>query len=151
MEHCSNFFVQIFSFIFFGLIDDIFSFWNFPSFTAKRIWDDSIFSSIKPKLDMGGIVRRYMCIYLFLHDVLINCFDLQNNSMSTPCKNQYKQVNTQKSTNLCQVLAKLNKILSGLIFIKLYTFQKVTLVKTRYKLVIHAILLYKDHPHKDQY
>ena len=60
-------------------------------FTAKWIWDISIFSSIKPKLNMGLFVDFcvFTCFYQFLHDVLIKlfCFDLQNNFMSTSCKN----------------------------------------------------------------
>ena len=63
----------------------------FGAGTAKWIWDSSIFSSIKPKLDMGLFVDFcvFTCFYQFLHDVLIKllCFDLQNNFMITSCKN----------------------------------------------------------------
>ena len=59
--------------------------------TTKWIWDSSIFSSIKPKLDMTLFVDFcvFTCFYQFLHDVLIKlfCFDLQNNFMIRSCKN----------------------------------------------------------------
>ena len=64
---------------------------NLSPHTVKWIWDSSIFSSIKPKLVMGlfddfCVFTRF---YQFLHDLLIKlfCFKLQNNFMSTSCKN----------------------------------------------------------------
>ena len=80
---------------------------NYLISTAKWIWDSFIFSSIKPKLDMGLFVDFcvFTCFYQFLHDVLIKlfCFDLQNNFMSTSCKNQLIYKNQQSIR--CQVLA----------------------------------------------
>ena len=53
--------------------------WLELNHTAKWIWDSSIFSSIKPKLDMGLFVDFcvFTCFYQCLHDVLIKlfCFD----------------------------------------------------------------------------
>ena len=63
------------------------------------------------------------CFYQFLHDVLIKlfCRSKQNNFMSTSCKNWWKQVNMQKSTNNPMwSFGLMNKIWSYLIFIKLY-------------------------------
>ena len=54
----------------------------------------------KPKLDIRSFVD--FCVYLFLlHDVLMKLFwrSKQNNFIRASCKNWYKQVNTQKSTN----------------------------------------------------
>ena len=45
----------------------------------------------KPKLDMRLFVdlAEFTCFYQFLHELLIKlfCFDLQNNLMSSSCKN----------------------------------------------------------------
>jgi hypothetical protein len=54
-------------------------FWHLLS-TAKWIWDRSIFSPNKPKLDMGLFVDFCVCIYLFLpifawcvHEIVLFC------------------------------------------------------------------------------
>jgi hypothetical protein len=74
--------------------------------TAEWIWDSSIFSSIKPILDMGLFVDFcvFTCFYQFLHDVLIKlfCFGMQNNFVSTSCKNpvktgKYTEINKQSN------------------------------------------------------
>ena len=55
--------------------------------TAKWIWDSSIFSRIKPKIDIGLFVDFciFTCFYQFLHDVIIIlfCRSKQNNFMIT--------------------------------------------------------------------
>ena len=60
-------------------------------FTAKWIWDSFIFSSIKPKLDMGSFVDFCVFTWIWLNlpdqNLKLFCRSKQNNFMSTSCKN----------------------------------------------------------------
>ena len=63
--------------------------------TAKWIKDSSIFSSIKPKIDIGLFV--FTCFYQFLHYVIIIlfCRSKQNNFMITSWKTGENRKNTK--------------------------------------------------------